>query len=130
MGQGAQMSVTNNRKDAVTVFVSSLNCMYDNGQQNSNLQVFNNAVIAGGASVPASGTQYIEDDDDVTSGCGWETATFTLTIIDNTNKTTIGTVSFSESGSAYSGTSSNASLIQVYTSNNSGSESVISVTVI
>jgi hypothetical protein len=130
MGQGAYMTVENQKKTAIKLFINNVNCMYDNGQQGSNLQTFNSVTVEAESSLPAKGQQgqYIEDVD--SGACAFETATFTLVVVDTSNNSTLGTVAFSEGSSEYSGVSSNVDLIQVYTSNNSGSQSVINVTVI
>ena len=123
MGQGAQMTVQNKAKKPIILFINGVNCMYDGGQQGSNLQAFNSVTVQGGQNV---GPQYIEDVD--SGGCAFETATFTL-VVNDTQSNNIGNVAFSEGSSQYTGTSSNANLIQVFCSNNSGSESTITVTI-
>ena len=127
MGQGAFMTVENKSKTPIMLFINSVNCMYDNGEQGSNLQAFNSVIVGPGQQAPASGKQYIEDKD--SGSCAFETATFTLVVTDSKNNT-LGTVAFSESSSAFSGTSSNIDLIQVLCSNDTGDQSVIVVTVL
>src|ERR1700761_2131560 len=81
MGEGAYMKITNNRSEAVTVAVSKVNCMYDHGDQGSNLSLFNNATIQPGQSLPSGSPQYIEAD---SSGltCVVEDSEFYLTFKD------------------------------------------------
>jgi hypothetical protein len=127
MGQGAFMTVENKSKTPIMLFVNGVSCMYDNGEQGSNLQTFNSVEVDPGQQVPSSGKQYIEDKDSGT--CAFDTATFTLAVTDS-KRNSIGTVAFSESSSSYSAVSSNTDLIQVLCSNDTGDQSIIVVTVL
>ncbi|MFH8591242.1 hypothetical protein [Streptomyces rimosus] len=118
------MSITNNRSSSIRTFITDVNCMYDNGEEDSNLSVFNNALIAGNTTYPEP-SQYIEAKN---SGDCWAvTSTFTLKIVDETSHTDIGKVDFTEND-GYGGTSSNPDVIDVDI-DNSGDTATISVTV-
>lgn len=91
------MQITNHRSEAVTVAVNGVNCMYDHGDQGSNLSLFN-ATIAAGAALPGSGTQYIESKS--SDSCAFETTTFTLTFT-AAGGSVVGSVQFSESSQTW-----------------------------
>jgi hypothetical protein len=127
MGYGAFMKVVNNRSDVVQTFVTDVNCMYDGGEDGSDLSLFNNAKIDAGSSVPdAQQGQYIEAKN--SGGCFFESSTFTLKVEDGTNHVVIGQVVFEDSSENWNFTSSNPDVIDVYV-NNSGDQAVIQVTV-
>ena len=127
MGQGATLTVTNNRKKPVQLLVQNVKCMFDGGEQGSNLQVFNNVTIQPKGTVPAGGPQYIED---VDSGipCAFDTATFNL-IIQEVGGSVLGTVFVSESQRNYSASVSNADLLSAFVSNHSGGNDVAAIQV-
>lgn len=60
MGTAASLQVVNKTSATVDVSVFNIQCMYDNGEYGSNLQVFNSQVGAG-ESLPSS-PQFIETD--------------------------------------------------------------------
>jgi uncharacterized protein YjbI with pentapeptide repeats len=80
MGTGAYMKITNNRSEAVTVTVTDVNCMYDNGTHGSNLSLFNNATIQPGEALPSGNPQYIESNN--SDSCAFEQTNFYLTFKD------------------------------------------------
>lgn len=78
MGYGAYMRIVNDSSKTVTTNITNQNCMYDNGQEGSNLSFFNNLSIGPGVKEPASGGQYIEAKG--SGSCFFESSTFTLVI--------------------------------------------------
>lgn len=78
MGFGARMVVVNNDTKSHKLTISNINCMYDNGDEGSNLQVWNNVTIAPFTSIPTIGTQYIEVK--ASGSCAFQTSTFTVNI--------------------------------------------------
>jgi|SRR5215471_1719598 len=117
MGYGAFLKVVNNRSGAISSFVTGVDCMYDNGDQGSNLSLFNNADIAGNASLPANGGQYIEAK--ASGSCFFRPSTFSLKIENADNHDIIGQVDFSESENNWSCTNNdNKDVLDVYLNNN------------
>ena len=129
MGYGALMKVVNNRATPIQTFVTGIVCMYDNGDQGSNLSLFNNVVIAGSTSLPASGEgQYIEEIG--SGGCALQESTFSVKIEDATNHAIIGQVDFTENGgNDYEvANNDNKDVLDVYL-NNSSPQARIQITV-
>jgi hypothetical protein len=127
MGYGAYFNVTNNRPEAIRLFVSDVNCMYDNGAEGSNLSLFNNAVVAGQTALPASGGQYIEVK--ASGSCALEYSTFQLKVTDDSNGAIIGEADFKEGSNSWSlADNSNPDIINVMI-NNSGDQARMAVTV-
>ncbi|HTZ45078.1 MAG TPA: hypothetical protein VMB79_14560 [Jatrophihabitans sp.] len=127
MGYGAYLNVQNNRSEALRLFVTNVNCMYDNGDEGSNLSLFNNAVVQPNSALPASGGQYIEVK--ASGSCAFETSTFNLKITDDTNNAIIGEADFVESSNNWDlGSNTNPDVINVMI-NNSGDQARITVTV-
>ncbi|MFP2904151.1 hypothetical protein ACLESD_03570 [Pyxidicoccus sp. 3LFB2] len=121
------MTVTNNRSTPIRLFVTDVECMYDNGDDGSNLSTFNNAVVGANASLPTSGSQYIEAKN--SGGCWGADSTFTLKIVDDNDKADIGSVGFTENNENYDTSSNtNKDVIDVYI-NNSGAQARITVTI-
>jgi hypothetical protein len=61
MGYGAYMSIVNQSANPVTVFVGTQTCMYDNGDDGSELSLFNNVTVPAGEQFPVNGSGiYIE----------------------------------------------------------------------
>lgn len=85
MGFGAYMVVANQDDRDHQLTVNNINCMYDNGDEGSNLQVWNNVTIKAGSNIPATGKQYIEVK--ASGSCAFETSSFTLNIDDITSVT-------------------------------------------
>lgn len=90
MGKGALMFVYNlDSNDQKVNGVISQNCMYDNGEQGSNISLWNNQIISPKTSIPLNGwqnPQYIEANG---SGvCAFEQSSFTLGF-DNGAKTSL-----------------------------------------
>lgn len=88
MGYGAFFKVQNNRSRPLRLFVTDVNCMYDNGDQGSNLSLFNNATVPGSGALPSDGTQYIEVN--ASGGCFFQTSTFHLKVTDDADGAIIG----------------------------------------
>jgi hypothetical protein len=126
MGYGAFMNVVNNRSEPVLLFVTDVDCMFDNGDQGSNLSLFNNAKIAEGSSLPPGGTEYIEAK--ASGGCFLADSKFTLKVEDSATQTIIGHVAFDDSGGNWTYSNDNEDVIDVYC-NNSGDQARITVTV-
>ncbi|WP_320779241.1 hypothetical protein [Streptomyces sp. CRN 30] len=125
MGNSGDMNVTNNRSTDLRLFILGVNCMYDNGDEGSDLSAFNNTVVSAGTTFPGGNGQFIETKN--SGGCFGETSTFTLKVVDDSTHTEIGHIDFTEDG-GWGATSSNPDVIDV---DIDGSEnpSPISVTV-
>jgi hypothetical protein len=127
MGYGAYVNVVNNRGQALRLYVTNVECMYDNGAEGSNLSLFNNAVVASGGALPASGTQYIEVK--ASGSCAFSDSTFNLKITDDADKAIIGEADFVESGNNWDlDKNTNEDVINVMI-NNSGDQASITVTI-
>ena len=127
MGYGAYFNVQNNRSNPLRLFVTNVNCMYDNGDDGSNLSLFNNAVVAANAALPSSGGQYIEVK--ASGSCAFEASTFNLRVTDDSNGAIIGEADFNESSNNwYLGDNTNPDIINVMI-NNSGDQAKMTVTV-
>jgi hypothetical protein len=126
MGYGAFMNVINNRSEPILLFITDVACMYDNGDQGSNLSLFNNAKVATTSSLPPGGTQYIEAK--ASGGCAFSDSTFTVKVEDSSTQTIIGHVAFDDPGQNWTYRNDNEDVIDVYC-NNSGDQARITVTV-
>jgi hypothetical protein len=126
MGYGAYMTVKNNRSGAIHLYITDVQCMYDNGDEGSNLSLFNNAVVNGSSQLPGSGSQYIEAK--ASGSCFFDDSKFTVKIEDNSNEAIIGHVAFDDSSENWSYTNDNEDVIDVYV-NNSGDQAIIIITV-
>jgi hypothetical protein len=129
MGYGAFMRVTNNRKTDIQLFVTNVQCMYDNGEEGSNLSLFNNAIVPASQALPVPGGngQYIEVK--ASGGCFFETSTFNLKVEDVVNHVEIGEADFSEDDENWSlADNTNKDVIDVMI-NNSGDQAQIAITV-
>jgi hypothetical protein len=127
MGYGAYMNVINDRSAAIQLFITDVNCMFDGGEEGSNLSLFNNALVKASSSLPESGNQYIEAKN--SGGCFGADSTFTLKVEDAENHAIIGSVIFNENYENYAVQSnSNKDVIDVNI-NNSGDQARITVTV-
>jgi len=126
MGYGAFMNVVNNRSEPILLFITDVECMYDNGDEGSNLSLFNNAKVAGTSSLPPSGTQYIEAK--ASGSCAFNDSAFTVKIEDSSTQNIIGHVAFDDPGQNWTYKNDNEDVIDVYC-NNSGAQARITVTV-
>lgn len=126
MGYGAFMTVVNNRQQPVRIFVTDVQCMYDDGHEGSNLSLFNNVQVGAGSSLPGNGRQYIEAK--ASGGCFFDDSKFTLKIEDASNASIIGHVAFTDSSENWNYSNDNEDVIDVFV-NNSGSQAVIKVTI-
>lgn len=127
MGYGAFMNVVNNRSEPILLFITDVACMFDNGDEGSNLSLFNNAKVAGESSLPAGGgTQYIEAK--ASGSCFFNDSTFTVKVENSGTQTIIGHVAFTDSGQNWTYKNDNEDVIDVYC-NNSGDQARITVTV-
>jgi hypothetical protein len=121
------MNVINDRSAAIQLFITDVNCMFDDGDEGSNLSLFNNALVKASSSLPESGSQYIEAKN--SGGCFGADSTFTLKVEDAENHAIIGSVAFNENLENYEVQSnSNKDVIDVNI-NNSGDQARITVTV-
>lgn len=127
MGYGAYFAVQNNRGQALRLFVTNVNCMYDNGDEGSNLSLFNNAVVPVSGTLPSTGTQYIEVN--ASGACFFEASTFNLKVTNNDTGAIIGEADFVESDNAWRlGDNTNPDVINVMI-NNSGDQAHMTVAV-
>jgi hypothetical protein len=55
MGYGAYMKVTNNNPSDVRLYVHSIVCMYNGGEEGSNLNYFNGLEVVSGETQPPEG---------------------------------------------------------------------------
>jgi hypothetical protein len=78
MGYGAYMNVTNNNAADVRLYVHSIVCMYNNGEEGSNLNYFNGLEVVSGQTEPGGQGQYIEAI--ASEQCITQTSTFTLDV--------------------------------------------------
>ncbi len=100
--------------------------MFDNGDEGSDLSLFNNAKVAEESSLPPGGTQYIEAK--ASGGCFLTDSTFTLKVEDSATQAIIGHVAFTDSAKNWTYTNDNEDVIDVYC-NNSGDQARITVTI-
>jgi hypothetical protein len=128
MGYGAYMKVVNNRPTPIQTFVTGVVCMYDNGDQGSNLSLWNNAVIAGSTALPTSDPgQYIEEIG--SGGCAFDVSKFSIKIEDANNHAIIGQIDFTEDDNDYEvANNDNKDVLDVYL-NNSSPQARIQITV-
>ena len=113
MGKGAYVSITNSRREALTLFVSNQHCMWDNGAEGSNVSYFNNLSVPANSTVPSPQGQYVEVKASSSGGdtCASETSTFDIEV--RVGTTPLGTVKVSERWNQYSGDSTNTDVIKV-----------------
>jgi hypothetical protein len=78
MGYGAYMKIVNNSSSQVTTYIVQEQCMYDNGDQGSNLSFFRNLTIQPSTVQPSTPDQgqYIEAQN--SGSCFFESSSFTL----------------------------------------------------
>jgi len=126
MGYGAHMTVKNDTSRTIRTFVSDANCVYDNGQENSNLSLFNDATILGKSSLPKGEGQYIEAKN--SGGCFFEASKFTLTIM-NDSGTELSVLKFWDSTANWTCENSRKEWVSVYI-NNTGEQGTITITVL
>ncbi|MDB4948815.1 MAG: hypothetical protein JWM27_1464 [Gemmatimonadetes bacterium] len=117
MGYGAYMTINNTTASPVTTLVNNVTCMFDNGQEGSNLSLFNNATIPVGQRLPAGKGQYIEAK--ASGSCALDTSYFTVQL------TSGASVKFSEHSNNYHGKSVPGMGVNI---NNSGKQAVITLT--
>jgi hypothetical protein len=116
MGYGAQMSVTSNRTEALRTFITDVNCMYDNGDEGSDLSVFNNAVINSKSTL---GPQYIEAKG--SGSCFFESSNFSLQVTEDSDGSIIGIVVFQDSDENWAVASNeNPGVVNAYVNNSAG----------
>lgn len=107
MGKGAFVKIGNVSDQSVTVSYSSMNCMYDGGDENSNFAPIT-GVIKSGDALPPNGAQYIEAK--ASGGCAFEASTFNM---DFSVGSSSASLAFKESNNNYSVNGSNAATITV-----------------
>lgn len=121
MGYGAFMKVKNDLSVPIHLLVQDVDCMYDGGEQGSNLSLFHDVDLQPGQSLPASGTQYIEAK--ASGGCAFAPSKFTLNVVD------VGTIGIEDDSENYfvaNNTDPNALSANI---NNSGQQAQITITV-
>jgi hypothetical protein len=126
MGYGAFLSVVNNRTASVRLFITDVKCMYDRGDQGSNLSLFDDGLVPANSSLPTNGSEYIEAKS--SGSCFFDPSQFTVKVEDADTKTIIGHVAFTDSASNWSYSNDNEDVIDVYC-NNSGDQARIRLTV-
>ena len=126
MGYGAYVNVVNNRTSPLLLFVTDVDCMYDNGDAGSHLNYFNDAKVPATSALPPSGTTYIEAKG--SGSCFFTDSTFTVKVEDADTRTIIGHVAFTDSNHDWDYTNDNADVIDV-DCNNSGDQARIEITV-
>lgn len=128
MGYGAFMKVLNTRGSDIQSFVINVNCMYDNGDEGSNLSLFDNAKVPGGETLPddSGHGQYIEAKG--SGGCWGTDSTFSVKIEDAGTAAIIGQVDFTDSSHNWNYSTTNPDVIDVYV-NNADQQAIIRITV-
>ncbi|SFC24867.1 hypothetical protein SAMN05421780_10413 [Flexibacter flexilis DSM 6793] len=127
MGYGAYMSIQNDQANPIKTYVIDVNCMYDQGEDGSNLSLFNDVEIKTATSLPSSGNgQYIEAKG--SGSCFFSNSAFSIKIEDATNNVIIGQVDFTDTGNDWGYKNTNEDVVDVYV-NNSGDQAVIKITV-
>lgn len=112
MGYGAYMTVKNNRPTNIRTLISEVECMYDHGDEGSNLALFNGAVISGNSQLPGSGGQYIEAK--ASGTCFFLPSMFNLIIEDATNDKLIGSVAFADRSKQWEYHNTNEETVSVF----------------
>lgn len=74
-GSGAFMRVHNSTAVTITIWITNVHCMYDHGEEGSNLHIFNGAEIPPGEWYPGH-RQYIEANG--SGGCWFTPSSFNL----------------------------------------------------
>jgi hypothetical protein len=110
MGAGAYMTLQNLTEDQIKTYVHDVVCMYQNGQEGSELQEFNGQLVQPDSNWPDSGQGvYIEAD--ASGTCALQASQFQLKVVYIQNvggqrtEEYIGDLNFSESHGTYSATS-------------------------
>lgn len=115
------MTVKNELEQAVELYITNVQCVYDHGQEGSNLQIFNNTKLGAGQSCPTSGSQYIEAKN--SGSCFFDSSEFTLEVQG------IGNITFTDSGNDWTASTTNGAQLKTYV-NNSGKQARIDVTIV
>jgi hypothetical protein len=118
MAYGAYMTVTNRTQKPITTLINNVECMYDHGDERSNLSLFNNVTIKPGDSLPGATGQFIKAK--ASGGCAFKPSYFTLQVVG------VGTVGISERHSEYSGKSVSGIALGI---DNSGKQATITMLV-
>ncbi len=126
MGYGAYMVVKNDTSRPVRTLVTDVNCIFDNGEERSNISIFNDAIIAGNSSLPASGSQYIEAKNSGT--CFFEASTFKLKIM-NEDGTMLSVIDFWDRTAHWNYTQDTSDWVSVFV-NNTSEQGTIKITVL
>jgi hypothetical protein len=127
MGYGAYMTVINNRTEAIHLYITDVQCMYDDGHDGSELSLFNDAVLQPNTKLPNNDKgQYIEAK--ASGTCFFDNSQFTVKIEDDSNSAIIGHVAFDDNSEDWKYTNDNEDVIDVYV-NNSGDQAIINITV-
>jgi hypothetical protein len=122
MGYGAALTVVNKLSQPVRLFVTDVQCMFDNGDQGSRLaSLFNNAVVPAGWAFPSMDGQYIEEDG--SGDCFTKYSTFDLKVYEEpegSDSVYVGSATIKEyEGNYWQESNTNDQVIQVTISNDS-----------
>jgi hypothetical protein len=102
MGAGAHMWIQDHTDKQIKTYVHGVVCMYENGEQGSQLQQFNNLLVQPNSTWPDGQGLYIEA---VGSGsCALSASTFTLKVVyldSQHQEQPIADLSFQESSGTY-----------------------------
>jgi hypothetical protein len=127
MGFGAYMKVTNNNPADVRLYIHGIVCMYNGGEEGSDLNYFNGLEVVSGETQPPEGEgEYIEA---IASGqCVAEMSTFTIDVneITGNGQEPIGSVVISEQFNKYYDKTTGAVEAVI---DNTGDQATIQVTV-
>lgn len=126
MGYGAYMTIQNQRSEAIRTFITEVQCMHDDGEEGSNLSLFNDARIESETQLPRTSGQYIEAK--ASGTCFFKNALFNLKIQNDETHDVIGQVAFQDRSKAWHYNNENEDAIAVYVDNRFD-QGVITVTV-
>ena len=78
MGYGAYMNIVNTTDQPVTTTVGDMNCMYDDGDEGSNIQAWANVTIPPKGESPGGQGQYVEAKG--SGSCAFESSWFEILV--------------------------------------------------
>lgn len=122
MGKGAYMLIVNNDSSNHSIDIHNRNCMYDDGDSNSNISLWDNQTLSPLEAMPATGMQYIEAK--ASGSCTLTTSSFDVTIDGKT------TITISESNNTYSCNVDNTQISVQADINNMGNGSQAYITIV
>jgi hypothetical protein len=121
MGKGAYMLIVNNDNNNHSINIHNRHCMYDDGEYNSNISLWDNQTLSSLQATPSQGMQYIEAK--ASGSCTFDTSKFDVTIDDTT------TIRISEKNNAYSYSIDNSDIGVTVCVNNLGNGSQAFITI-